>query len=59
VLLASSEPAELVGLCDRVVVLHDGRSGRELDTHDAGEAELLAAAMGDGAAGAGATRGIR
>ncbi|WP_284745760.1 sugar ABC transporter ATP-binding protein [Amycolatopsis sp. RTGN1] len=47
VLLASSEPAELVGLCDRVVVLHDGRSSQELDTHDAGEAELLAAAMGE------------
>ena len=47
VLFASSEPAELVGLCDRVVVLQDGRSSRELDTHDAGEAELLAAAMGD------------
>ncbi|OXM67708.1 sugar ABC transporter ATP-binding protein [Amycolatopsis vastitatis] len=45
VLLASSEPAELVGLCDRVVVLHEGRGGQELDTHDAGEAELLAAAM--------------
>ncbi|MEQ0561955.1 sugar ABC transporter ATP-binding protein [Amycolatopsis sp. NEAU-NG30] len=47
VLLASSEPAELVGVCDRVVVLRDGRSERELDTHDAGEAELLAAAMGE------------
>ncbi len=47
VLLASSEPAELVGLCDRVVVLHDGRGAGELDTHDAGEAELLAAAMGE------------
>jgi ribose transport system ATP-binding protein len=54
VLLASSEPAELVGLCDRVVVLHDGRSSQELDTHDAGEAELLAAAMGEAT-----TRGIR
>jgi ribose transport system ATP-binding protein len=50
VLLASSEPAELVGLCDRVVVLQDGRSSRELDTHDAGEAELLAAAMGEATA---------
>ncbi|MFJ7216392.1 sugar ABC transporter ATP-binding protein [Amycolatopsis sp. NPDC098790] len=47
VLLASSEPAELVGLCDRVLVLHDGRGASELDTHDAGEAELLAAAMGE------------
>ncbi len=48
VLLASSEPAELVGVCDRVVVLSGGRSVRELDTRHAGEADLLAAAMGEG-----------
>jgi ribose transport system ATP-binding protein len=47
VLLASSEPAELVGVCDRVVVLRGGRSVDELDTALAGEAELLAASMGD------------
>jgi len=46
VLLASSEPAELVGVCDRVVVLRDGRSVRELRTDEVGEAELLAASMG-------------
>jgi ribose transport system ATP-binding protein len=56
ILLASSEPAELVGLCDRVIVLHDGRSTRELDTHDAGEAELLAAAMGSAAGAPGGTQ---
>ncbi|GAB1512363.1 sugar ABC transporter ATP-binding protein [Actinophytocola sp. KF-1] len=49
VLLASSELAELVGVCDRVVVLSGGRSVRELDTRQAGEADLLAAAMGDAA----------
>jgi ribose transport system ATP-binding protein len=48
VLLASSELAELVGVCDRVVVLSGGRSVRELDTRQAGEADLLAAAMGEG-----------
>jgi ribose transport system ATP-binding protein len=47
VLLASSEPAELIGVCDRVVVLRGGRSIAELRTDVAGEAELLAAAMGD------------
>jgi ribose transport system ATP-binding protein len=48
VLLASSEPAELIGVCDRVVVLRGGRSVRELDTDGISEAELLAAAMGSG-----------
>jgi ribose transport system ATP-binding protein len=48
VLLASSEPAELVGVCDRVVVLSGGRGVRELDTSHAGEADLLAASMGAG-----------
>ncbi|MFF0148754.1 monosaccharide ABC transporter ATP-binding protein (CUT2 family) [Amycolatopsis sulphurea] len=51
VLLASSEPAELVGVCDRVVVLRDGRSVAELDTATAGEADLLAASMGEIPAG--------
>ncbi|MBB4912386.1 sugar ABC transporter ATP-binding protein [Actinophytocola algeriensis] len=50
VLLASSELAELVGVCDRVVVLSGGRSVRELDTRQAGEADLLAASMGEGSA---------
>ncbi|WP_115944670.1 sugar ABC transporter ATP-binding protein [Amycolatopsis thermalba] len=49
VLLASSEPAELIGVCHRVVVLRDGRAVRELDTASAGEAELLAFSMGEGA----------
>ncbi len=52
VLLASSELAELVGVCDRVVVLSGGQSVRELDTRQAGEADLLAAAMGEGTAAA-------
>ncbi|WP_326834158.1 sugar ABC transporter ATP-binding protein [Amycolatopsis rhabdoformis] len=47
ILLASSEPAELVGVCDRVVVLRGGKSVHELDTALAGEGELLAASMGD------------
>ena len=51
VLLASSELPELVGVCHRVVVLRAGRSVAEFDTAHAGEADLLAAAMGDRAGG--------
>ncbi|MFC7345026.1 sugar ABC transporter ATP-binding protein [Saccharopolyspora griseoalba] len=51
VLLASSELPELVGACHRVVVLRGGRSVAEFDTAAAGEAELLAAAMGEGNGG--------
>ncbi|MEU4668143.1 sugar ABC transporter ATP-binding protein [Amycolatopsis sp. NPDC023774] len=47
ILLASSEPAELVGVCDRVVVLRGGKTAHEFDTALAGEGELLAASMGD------------
>ncbi|GAA0513457.1 ribose import ATP-binding protein RbsA [Saccharopolyspora subtropica] len=47
VLLASSELPELVGVCHRVVVLRAGRSVAEFDTAEVGEAELLAAAMGE------------
>ncbi len=46
VLLASSELAELIGVCDRVVVLRDGVSVREMSTARLGEAELLAVSMG-------------
>jgi len=49
VLLASSELPELVGVCDRVVVLRDGRDVATFNTADSGEGELLAAAMGQGA----------
>jgi ribose transport system ATP-binding protein len=47
VLLASSELAELVGVCDRVIVLRGGRNVAELQTAQAGEADLLAASMGE------------
>jgi ribose transport system ATP-binding protein len=60
VLLASSEPAELIGVCDRVVVLRGGRSVWELDTAGVSEATLLAAAMGEGAVSAAAMgEGVR
>ncbi|TDD17672.1 sugar ABC transporter ATP-binding protein [Kribbella turkmenica] len=49
VLLASSELPELIGVCDRVVVLRDGRDVASFSTADSGEGDLLAAAMGEGA----------
>jgi len=50
VLLASSELPELVGVCDRVVVLRDGRDVASFSTTDSTEGDLLAAAMGESAA---------
>lgn len=51
VLLVSSELPELVGLCDRVLVLADGRIAAEFARHEAtAEALLLAAATGRRAA---------
>jgi ribose transport system ATP-binding protein len=47
VLLASSELPELIGVCDRVVVLRDGRDVASFRTADCGESDLLAAAMGE------------
>jgi ribose transport system ATP-binding protein len=43
VLIASSEMPELIGLCDRVVVLRQGRTVAEFGP-DADEREVLAAA---------------
>lgn len=48
VLLASSELPELVGVCDRVVVLRDGRDVASFNTSESSESDLLAAAMGEG-----------
>ena len=45
VVLVSSELAELVGLCDRIVVLAEGRQTAVLDAATATEAELLAHAL--------------
>ncbi|SFD59965.1 ribose transport system ATP-binding protein [Actinopolyspora alba] len=47
VLLASSELAELLDVCSRVVVLRDGGSVAEFDSSRTSRAELLAAAMGN------------
>lgn len=46
VLLASSDLTELLGTCDRIVVLHEGEVAGEVDRSDATEEVLLRAAAG-------------
>ena len=46
VLLVSSELPELIGMSDRILVLHEGRIGGEFDRDEATQERLLAAAMG-------------
>ena len=46
VLLVSSELPELIGMSDRIVILHEGRIGGEFDHDEATPEKLLAAAMG-------------
>ncbi|HEX2562808.1 MAG TPA: ATP-binding cassette domain-containing protein, partial [Acidimicrobiales bacterium] len=50
VVLVSSELAELAGLCDRVVVMADGRVTTTLPAAEASEAAILAHALPEGAA---------
>ena len=42
VLMVSSELGELIGLCDRILVLRDGQIYHELQTNGLREADLLA-----------------
>ena len=46
VLLVSSELPELIGMSDRILVLHEGRIGGEFNRDEATQERLLAAAMG-------------
>ena len=46
VLLVSSELPELIGMSDRILVLHEGRIGGEFNRDEATQEKLLAAAMG-------------
>jgi ABC-type sugar transport system ATPase subunit len=48
VLLVSSELPELIGMSDRILVLHEGRIGGEFNRDEATQERLLAAAMGQG-----------
>jgi ribose transport system ATP-binding protein len=50
ILLHSTEIPELVHLCDRVLVLYDGRIAAELDGADVTEAAIMRPALGQGVA---------
>jgi ABC-type sugar transport system ATPase subunit len=46
VVVASSEVTELMGLCDRILVMHEGRIGAELQGGAATEESIVRAATG-------------
>lgn len=50
VIVVSSEMPELLGLCDRILVLHEGRLAGEVSGETATEQELIRLAMGSPAA---------
>jgi ribose transport system ATP-binding protein len=51
VIVVSSEMPELIGLCDRILVLHEGRLAGEVSGEAATEQGLIHLAMGSPAAG--------
>ena len=46
IVLVSSELPELLGMSDRILMLHDGRIGGEFNRGEATQEALLSAAMG-------------
>ena len=46
VILVSSELPELIGMSDRILMLHEGRIGGEFTPAEASQEKLMAAAMG-------------
>jgi ABC-type sugar transport system ATPase subunit len=46
VIIVSSEIAELIGQCDRILVMHEGNISGEFDRKNAAEEPILACAMG-------------
>ena len=46
VIMVSSEMPELLGMSDRILVMHEGRIATELSRQEATQEKVLAAAMG-------------
>lgn len=46
ILVVSSEMKEMLGLCDRVVVMHNGRIAAEFSAEEASEEKIMRAAVG-------------
>jgi len=50
IILISSELLEVLGMADRILVLHEGRVAAEFDRDDASQERIMAAATGQGGA---------
>lgn len=48
ILFISSEMEELMGVCDRIIVMHNGKISGELERKEFSDEELLKLAMGEG-----------
>ncbi|MBN2860368.1 MAG: sugar ABC transporter ATP-binding protein [Sphaerochaetaceae bacterium] len=46
IIMVSSELPEIIGMCDRVVVMHEGKKQAELEAHELEEETILHYAMG-------------
>lgn len=46
IIMASSELPELLAMCDRILVMHEGRISREIDAREASQVNVMAAATG-------------
>jgi rhamnose transport system ATP-binding protein len=49
IIMVSSEMPEVLGMSDRIVVMHEGRVTAVFNTEEADQAKILKAAMQDGA----------
>ena len=58
IIVKSSDPLELAGLCDRVVVMSRGKIVDEIRGEELGERRIVEAIVGSGGAGATRTAGV-